>query len=88
MNVGFHGNLVIVYGRIEAHRIDAIATPSPQVAAENSEINARRLFGPRIIGACAKAYKIYRAWGEDSCEFRPGESRKSLSDNGSLLCPQ
>jgi hypothetical protein len=34
MNVGFHENLVIVYGRIEAHRIDAIATPTLKLPAK------------------------------------------------------
>jgi hypothetical protein len=34
MDVGFHGNLVNVCGRIDTHQTDAIATPTRELPSE------------------------------------------------------
>jgi hypothetical protein len=57
MDVGFHGNLVIVCGRIDAHPIDAIATPPHELPSE-SRNSMPDNFGPRIICVRAAPNKI------------------------------
>jgi hypothetical protein len=57
MDIGFHGNLVIVCGRIDAHPTDAIATPSHELPSKSTN-SMPTTFGPRIICASDPADKI------------------------------
>jgi hypothetical protein len=57
MDFGFHGTLVIVCGRINAHPDDAIATP-PQELPPEFENSMATTLGPRIICAYAAPNKI------------------------------